>query len=100
MHITPAIVGVAVAILVLINVIAVYRAHARHRHVRAALDSPRRMGPRDHTVQVERAVEVFADTDAKLRKRAPHLSTMERHEMARALMRAKGILLPTAKTKR
>ena len=97
---TPMLVGVAFAIFVLVNVAAVCRSHLRHQRVRTALDLPRRMGPSDRTVQVERAVEVFADTDAKLRKRAPHLLTEERHEMARALMRAKGILLPTAKSKR
>jgi hypothetical protein len=99
MTFTPMLVGLAFAILVLVNVGAVYRSHLRHRRVRGALDLPRRMGLTDRTLQVERAVEVFADTDAKLRKRAPHLSTEERHEMARALMRAKGILLPTAKSK-
>ncbi len=97
---TPMLIAVAFATFVLFNVAMVYRAHLRHRRVRTALESPRRMGTTDRTVQVERAVEVFADTDAKLRKRAPHLSTEERHEMARALMRAKGILLPTQKSKR
>jgi hypothetical protein len=99
MTLTPMLIGVAFAILVLVNVGAVYRSHLRHRRVRGALDLPRRMGLTDRTLQVERAAEVFADTDARLRKRAPHLSTEERHEMARALMRAKGILLPTAKSK-
>jgi ABC-type branched-subunit amino acid transport system ATPase component len=99
MNITPMLVGVAFAMFVLLNVAAVYRVHLRHRRVRSALDLPRRMGQADRTLQVERAVEVFAETDAKLRKRAPHLSTEERHEMARALMRAKGILLPVQKSK-
>jgi hypothetical protein len=100
MSLTPMLVGIVFAMLVLVNVAAVYRSHLRHRRVRGALDLPRRMGTSDRTVQVERAVEVFAETDCKLRKRAPHLSTAERHEMTRALMRAKGILLPTAKAKR
>ncbi len=94
MQITPAIVGIAVAILVLVNVTAVLRAHWRHRRVRAALDLPQRMGATKGNVQAERAIEVFADTDAKLRKRAPHLSREERHAMARALLHAKGILPP------
>lgn len=94
MQITPSIVGIALAILVLINLAAVYRAHARHRRVRAVLELPRRMARRDKQVQIERVVEVFAETDARLRKRAPHLSKTERHEMARALMRAKGLLPP------
>ncbi len=99
MSFTPMLVGLAFAMFVLVNVVAVYRAHLRHGRVRSALDLPRRMGQTDRTVQVERAVEVFAETDLKLRKRAPHLSTEERHEMARALMRAKGILLPVQKSK-
>ena len=99
MNITPMLVGVAFTMFVLFNVAAVYRVHLRHRRVRSALDLPRRMGQTDRTLQVERAVEVFAETDAKLRKRAPHLSTEERHEMARAVMRAKGILLPVQKSK-
>jgi hypothetical protein len=100
MNMIPMLVGVAFAMFVLVNVAAVYRAHLRHRRVRSALDMPRRMGQTDRTVQVERAVEVFAETDAKLRRRAPHLTTAERHEMTRAMMRAKGILLPVPKSKR
>lgn len=100
MQITPAIVGLAVAILVLINVAAVLRSHLRHRQVRAALDLPHRMGTSKGNVQVERAMEVFADTDAKLRKRAPHLSTEERHAMTKALLRAKGVLPPGTPAKR
>ena len=100
MNLTPTLVGIAFAMFVLVNAAAVYRSHRRHKRIRSALDLPRRMGVTDRTLQVERAVEVFAETDARLRKRAPHLSTEERHQMARALMRAKGILLPTAKAKR
>ena len=97
---TPAIVGIAVAILVLVNVTSVLRAHLRHRRVRAALDLPQRMGTSKGNVQTERAIEVFADTDAKLRKRAPHLSTQERHAMAKALLHAKGILPPAKSARR
>jgi hypothetical protein len=100
MQITPAIVGIAIAILVLVNVTAVLRAHLRHRRVRAALDLPQRMGTTKGNVQAERAMEVFADTDAKLRKRAPHLSKEERHAMAKALLHAKGILPPSKPTRR
>ena len=97
MHITPAIIGFAITLLVLLNVAAVYRVHARHRRVRDALELPQRMTPSNAKVRTERAIEVFQDTDAKLRKRAPHLSTEERHEMARALMRAKNQLPPGSK---
>ena len=94
MHITPSIIAIALAVVALVNLAAVYRAHTHHRRVRAVLDMPRRMGTRDKRVRMDRAVEVFADTDARLRKRAPHLSEVERHEMARALMRAKRLLPP------
>jgi|APFre7841882630_1041343.scaffolds.fasta_scaffold203553_1 hypothetical protein len=100
MQFTPTIVGLAVAILILVNVTAVLRAHFRHRRVRAALDLPQRMGTTKGNVQVERAMEMFADTDAKLRQRAPHLSQEERHAMAKALLHAKGILPPAKSIRR
>ncbi|MEP6941840.1 MAG: hypothetical protein ABI981_02825 [Betaproteobacteria bacterium] len=96
MPIAPSfVVAVAVAILVLANVIAVYRAHTRNHRVRSALDLPQRMGSPQKGVPMQRIVEAFAHTDANLRKRAPHLSNPERHEMARALMRARGLLPET-----
>ena len=89
------IVAVAVAVFVLANVIAVYRSHARNHRVRAVLDPPQRMSAAQTDIQIERIVEAFAHTDANLRKCAPHLSAAERHEMARTLMRARGLLPET-----
>jgi hypothetical protein len=97
MHITPAIVGCTIAILVIVNVVAVCLAQARQRRVRAALGVPERMRRSDDKLRMERAIDVFEDTEAKLRKRAPHLSRQERHEMARALVRAKGLLPPESR---
>ena len=59
MHITPTIVGLIVAILVLVNVVAVYRAHARHRHVLAALEMLSAATPRAVFVLAGFAVEVL-----------------------------------------
>ena len=93
MSVTPSfVVAVAVAVFVLANVIAVYRSHARAHSVRAALDRPQRIGAIQQEIQIERVVEAFAHTDANLRKLSPHLSDAERHEMARALLRARGLL--------
>ena len=50
MSFTPMLVGVVFAILILVNVAAVYRSHLRHQRVRTALDLPRRMGPTDRTL--------------------------------------------------
>jgi len=89
-YLSGQLVGVAFAILVLVNVGAVYRSHLCQQRVRGALDLPRRLGPSDRTLQIERAVEVSRIPTPSFAKRAPHLSTEERHEMARALMRAQG----------
>ena len=96
MSVAPSfVVAVAVAVFVLANVIAVYRAHVRNHRVRAALDDPQRISATQRDVQIERIVEAFAHTNANLRKCAPHLSDAERHEMARNLMRARGLLPET-----
>ncbi len=96
MSVAPSfVVAVAVAIFVLANVIAVYRSHARNHRVRAALDLPQRISATRKDIQIERIVEAFAHTDTNLRKAAPHLSDAERHEMARALMRVRGLLPET-----
>jgi hypothetical protein len=93
-HIIPSFIGVAVVVLVSVNLAAVIRAHLRQRRVRAVLEPPSRIRVGDRKVQLERAIEVFAETGGRLRRRAPHLSEAERHELACALMRAKGILPP------
>ena len=56
------------------------------------IGAPAHAGTAAHAIV--RAIEAFEDTVAKLRNRAPDMSQRERFELARALVRAKGLLPP------
>lgn len=64
---------------------------ARQRNARRAGNAPTDAVP-EGKLQMERPIEVFEEPGTKLRKRASPGSETERHEMARAVVRANRLL--------
>lgn len=77
---------------VLVIALATLRTKARHRTIRKALGLPARMQTTSAEAQARQAVRVFEQADLRLTTTARRLSKEERHEMAGAIVREKGLL--------
>jgi Tfp pilus assembly protein PilX len=87
-----------VLVFVVVIAVATLRTKAKQRRIRKALGLPARMETSTAEAQARQAVRVFEQTDLRLTTTAPRLSKEERHKMASAIVREKG-LLPRAKAR-
>ena len=83
--------GLVFAFIVVIAV-ATLRTKSRQRNIRKALGLPLRMETTTAEAQARQAVRVFEQTDHRLTTTAPRLSQEERHKMASAIVKEKGLL--------
>ncbi len=83
--------GLVFAFVVVITV-ATLRTKSRQRRIRRALGLPLRMETSTAEAQAKQAVRVFEQTDLRLTTTAPRLSREERHKMAGAIVKEKGLL--------
>ena len=89
---------VFVVLFVVVIALAMIRTKARHRKIRKALGLPARMDTSSAEAQARQAVRMFQKTDQRLSTTAGRLSKEERHRMATAIVKEKG-LLPKARPK-
>lgn len=89
---------VFVVLFVVVIALAMIRTKARHRKIRKALGLPARMDTSSAEAQARQAVRMFQKTDQRLSTTVGRLSKEERHRMATAIVKEKG-LLPKARPK-
>ena len=98
---TGAIISAAlVLVFVIVIVAATLRTKSRQRQIRRALGLPARMETSTAEAQARQAVRAFEETDLRLTTTARRLSKEERHKMAGAIVREKGLLPKTTSQRR
>jgi hypothetical protein len=88
-----------VVLFVVIIAVATIRTKARHRRIRKALGLPAKMRTSTSEAQARNAVRVFEATDMRLSTTLPSLSEQERRKMARTIVKEKGLLPKSSRSK-